>query len=318
MLVHVRLTVPDPLIRSVLDLLTDNPTVTNLVRVHGASLDPAGDLIQVDVAREAASSLLQDLTDLGLDRDGGIVVLPVTASPFRAADRIERAAAGAPDDAVLWDVIKEQAASGVRPTITYHLFLVIAVLLASIAVITDSTVLVVGAMVVGPEFATVAAICTGLLFRRARLVYDGARLLLFGFLFAIAVTAVIAWCGARLGWIDHAMVSGPHPQTGFIWHPDKWSFVVALLAGAAGVIALSAEKAQTMVGVFISVTTVPAAGNLALALALWAPGEIRGSLSQLGLNLLGMLLAGTATLVAQRLFWHRIDRLTEPLFGRTR
>ncbi|WP_460467383.1 DUF389 domain-containing protein [Calidifontibacter terrae] len=318
MLVHVRLTVPEALAAPVLDLLIDNPTVTNLVRVQGASLEPAGDLIQVDVAREAASSLLQDLADLRLDKFGGIVVLPVTATPFLQAESIERAAAGDPDNAVLWDAIKEQAADGVRPTVSYHLFLLIAVLLASIAVITDSTVLVVGAMVVGPEFATVAAICTGLLFRKPRLVLDGAWLLLRGFVFAIAVTAVLAWCAVRVGWFDHATVVGPHPQTGFIWHPDKWSFVVALLAGAAGVLALSAEKSQTMVGVFISVTTVPAAGNLALALAVWAPGEIRGSLTQLGVNILGMLLAGTLTLVMQRVAWQRLDRRTEPLFARGR
>ena len=46
------------------------------------------------------------------------------------------------------------------------------------------------------------------------------------------------------------------------------------LAGAAGVLALAIQKTATMVGVFISVTTVPAAGNLALGLALGEPGEI--------------------------------------------
>ncbi len=68
----------------------------------------------------------------------------------------------------------------------------------------------------------------------------------------------------------------PRPNTGFIWHPDAWSFIVALLAGAAGALALAIEKTATMVGVFISVTTVPAAGNLALGLAVWESGEIDG------------------------------------------
>ena len=31
----------------------------------------------------------------------------------------------------------------------------------------------------------------------------------------------------------------PRPQTGFIWHPDRWSFIVALMAGAAGVLAMT-------------------------------------------------------------------------------
>jgi hypothetical protein len=45
---------------------------------------------------------------------------------------------------------------------------------------------------------------------------------------------------------------------------------------------------------------VPALGNLALGLALWAPAEVRGSLLQLALNLAGLGLAGVLTLSVQR------------------
>ncbi len=58
-----------------------------------------------------------------------------------------------------------------------------------------------------------------------------------------------------------------------------------------------------MVGVLISVTTVPAAGNLALGLAVWEPDEITGSLAQLGANIGGMILAGTLFLALQRRIW---------------
>ena len=67
-----------------------------------------------------------------------------------------------------------------------------------------------------------------------------------------------------------------------------------------GVLALSTDRAQAMVGVFISVTTVPAAGNLALGIATWQASEIIGSATQLGVNLLGMVLAGTVVLALQR------------------
>lgn len=314
MLVHLRLTVPAHLVDPVLGLLCDKPAVTNVIRLPGASLEPAGDLIQADVAREVASSILEDLSDLGLDEEGGIALVPLTATPFRRAHEVEEAAAGDPDDAVVWDVVKEQAASAVRPTVTFHLFLLIAVMLAAIAVLTDSSILVIGAMVVGPEFGTVAAICTGLVLGKGRLVVQGTKLLVLSFTFAIAVTTAVAWLGRLLGWITYEMVTRPRPQTAFIWHPDWWSFIVALLAGAAGVLALSADKGQTMVGVFISVTTVPAAGNLALGLGLTAGSEIIGSLQQLGINLAGMLIAGTITVLIQRFAWERMDKLTQPLF----
>jgi hypothetical protein len=36
--------------------------------------------------------------------------------------------------------------------------------------------------------------------------------------------------------IDAGDVAGARPLTGFIWRPDKWSAVVAVLAGCAGVL----------------------------------------------------------------------------------
>ena len=61
-------------------------------------------------------------------------------------------------------------------------------------------------------------------------------------------------------------------------------------------LSLTAGRSNALVGVFISVTTVPAAGNLALALALWLPGEMAGSALQLGVNLVGMTIAGAVVL----------------------
>lgn len=121
-----------------------------------------------------------------------------------------------------------------------------------------------------------------------------------------------------LGVIDAGMLSRPRPNTGFIWRPDVWSAVVALVAGAAGVLALAIEKTATMVGVFISVTTVPAAGNLALGLALTSTGEILGSLAQLGINVACMLVSGVLVLAVMRIAWPRITAASERLPGWSR
>ena len=84
--------------------------------------------------------------------------------------------------------------------------------------------------------------------------------------------------------------------------------MVALLAGVAGTLSQTAGRSNALVGVFISVTTVPAAGNLALAVALWVPEEIGGAATQLGVNLAGMVLAGIITLLVQRAVWRRVHR----------
>lgn len=316
MLVHLRLTVPTALSEEVVALLEDHQRSANLTVTVGACRSPAGDLVECDVARELVGELLARLKDLGLDEVGGILVTTPTATPFAAARRLERSAPGDPDDAVIWESVIEQGYAASRPTVSFHVFLVLATLLAAIAVVTDSSVLVIGAMVVGPEFTTVAAIATGLVFGHAGLTVRALRLLVLSFVLAIATVALLSLLAAATGLVTTDMVTRPRPQTGFIWHPDRWSFIVALIAGAAGVLALTTARANAMVGVFISVTTVPAAGNLAVALGTWAPSEVRGSLAQLGLNVAGMLVAGVVVLVLQRLLWNRVLKASQRLFSR--
>jgi Domain of unknown function (DUF389) len=60
-------------------------------------------------------------------------------------------------------------------------------------------------------------------------------------------------------------------------------------------------------GVLISVTTVPAAGNVALGLAFGAGHEIWGSALRLVVNLTGMAVAGWLTLAVQEVVWARMS-----------
>jgi uncharacterized hydrophobic protein (TIGR00271 family) len=314
-LVHLRLTVPDDLTERVSELLIDHDCTTNVTIQSGVVTKPEGDLVECDVAREQAGALLRMLEDLELDHRGGIVIETPTGTPFREARRLEELAPGHPDDAVIWEGVEAQAYAGAVATVSYLIFLVLAVILAAIAVLTDSSILVVGAMVVGPEFAAVAAAAAGIVLGRWALVGRSLRLLGVSFTFAIAVVTVLALLGRVIGWITPELVTQPRPNTGFIWNPDKWSFIVALVAGAAGALALAIQKTATMVGVFISVTTVPAAGNLALGLAVWNRDEIAGSAAQLGINVAGMIISGTVLLLVVRTSWPWIMIHTGRLLG---
>ena len=299
-MIHLRLVVPPGCRDDVVAFLRDDPRTTHLVVLPGAALDPAGDVVLVDVAREAATDVLEQLRGLGLDDRGSVAIETVDAAPSVHAERAEAAAPGSPDDGIVWDVVADRAAADARSSWSYYAFLCLATMIASVAVVTDSPVLVVGAMVVGPEFGPIASLAFGLAWGRGRLVRDALVLLGLGFTAAVALTAVVALAVRAGGLVTPADLAAPRPLTGFIWRPDVWSFVVALLAGFAGVLSLTAGRSNALVGVFISVTTVPAAGNLALAIALWVPDEIGGSALQLLVNLVGLTVAGTALLAVQR------------------
>jgi uncharacterized membrane protein len=74
-------------------------------------------------------------------------------------------------------------------------------------------------------------------------------------------------------------------------------------------LALTSAKSGALVGVLISVTTVPAAANAAVAVAYWVPSEAVGSSVQLLINLTSIVLAGVLTLIVQRARQNRLARV---------
>jgi uncharacterized hydrophobic protein (TIGR00271 family) len=304
---HVRVISPAARTDEVLRIAADSPAAVNLIKLPGAAYDPEGDVVEFDVAREGANEILADLRGLGLEDTGGISVEQIDLSISNAAETAEQAAPGDPEDAVVWEELSARTAAEARMTWSYFAFLALAVQIAAIGALLDQPILIVGAMVLGPDFGPVAAMCFGVLQRNARLIGAAVRTLSLGFAVAIAITLACAVASRLLGWIEPAMLDD-RPLTSFIIHPDRWSFVVAVLAGVAGILSMTARKSSALVGVFISVTTVPAAGNIAVAIALAHWDEVGASLVQLGVNLAGMILAGIATLLIQRTMWAHVGK----------
>ncbi|MFC5832978.1 DUF389 domain-containing protein [Nonomuraea insulae] len=304
-MLHLRLIIPAARTDEATAVLESCPGVTNIVVLPGAAREPKGDVVLCDAARESANEVLGRLK--WLETEGSIAAEQVDLSLSKAAEDAVEEAPGEPDDAVIWKELEQRVQADSRVTWAYLAFLAIATQLAGIGVLQNSPILIVGAMVLGPEFGAVAAICFGLLRRKGPLIVTALRTLFIGFAVAIAITYACALVSFWLGWIDIGNLTA-NKEVQFIVKPDRWSFIVALLAGAAGVLSVTAGKSSALIGVFISVTTVPAAGYAAVALALNDWNEVAGSISQLAVNILGMVIAGTLTLLVQRRFWPQVGR----------
>ena len=318
MLLQIRVTVPPALTEDVRALFAADPGTAHLAVLPGASVAPAGDLLLADVAREAADGLISALRALHVDRDGAIVLEAVDAAISHGAEEAERAAPGEGADAVVWEQVVRTTDSESSLSASYLAFLTIATLLAAIAIINDSAILTIGAMVLGPEFGPLAALAVAVVHRRRSIARRAAVSLVVGFVAAIGITALAALAGRGLGWFGPELLAADRPETGFITSPDRWSVVVAVLAGVAGVLSLTSAKSGALVGVFISVTTVPAAADMALSLALGGGEEFRRAATQLGINLTGILLAALVTLAVQRAVWHRMPRIVPRVGGAPR
>ncbi|MGC4808149.1 DUF389 domain-containing protein [Micromonospora sp. DT233] len=309
-MLHLRVIAPPEQSSAVADLLGADPGVTHLAVLPGVARQPSGDLILCDVVRERADAVLDGLQRLGVEARGGIAADDVEMTLSNAADRAAEAAPGSGADAVVWDEVAAKTGEQTELSGTYLVLIVVATMIAGIGVLLDQPILIVGAMVVGPEFGPLAALCVALLRRKPAIVGRSVQALTVGFLAAMLATVLSTWALTATGLVNRDMLLADRPLTDFIWRPDALSWVVGLLAGVAGMLSLTSKKSGSLVGVLISVTTVPAAANVAVAVAYGVWHEAAGSALQLMINLCAIVLAGLATLSAQQLWWRHVARRT--------
>jgi uncharacterized hydrophobic protein (TIGR00271 family) len=300
---HLRVISPHDDTERVLAVLTREAGATNVVVLPAAARDPVGDVVLCDVVRESGSAVLDALRRLGIDERGSIAIENVDVSLSRTAQRAADAAPGLAGDAVVWDEIEQKTGAETELSGSYLAMLAIATVIAGIGVLLDQPILIVGAMVVGPEFGPLASLCVGIVRGRRRAVGRALLALGVGFPAAILVTVLTTWGLDALDLVDKGMLLRPRPLTDFIWRPDALSWVVGFFAGIAGMLSLTSSKSGPLIGVLISVTTVPAAANIAVALAYGVPHEAGGSALQLLVNLGAIVTAGVVTLLVLRLRW---------------
>jgi uncharacterized hydrophobic protein (TIGR00271 family) len=307
-MVHLRIVVPSYQAEHVLHLLNHIPSVCNLIFFERAAQRPEGDVILCDVAREDASVIISDLKELNVDVEGSIAMEQIDSHISEAARAAERAAEGIPADAVVWEEVESRTSENIELSASFLAFMVLAMLIAAVGIVTDQIILIIGAMVVGPEFGPIAGLCVAAVELRGDLARRSAKALAIGFPLGIAATLGFALGLDAVNLVPDDFAQEDHPFTEFISSPDEFSFLVAYFAGMAGVLSLTSAKSGALVGVLISVTTIPAAANVGVAAAFGDWHEFGGAIGQLSLNLGAIFLAGIGTLYVQRLLYMRRRR----------
>jgi uncharacterized hydrophobic protein (TIGR00271 family) len=312
--IHLRIVAPEEVAHQALELLDGSPAVLNIVHLHGAAQKPEGDVILCDVAREEASVILGDLKELDIPRLGSIAVEHVDTALSDAAEKAEKAAPGLPSDAVVWEEVEQRTSENTELSVSFVAFMVLAMQIGAVGILLDQPILIVGAMVVGPEFGPLAGLSVALVERRPDLARRSFAALGVGFptgiVFACVATLIFKWTGAS----PDDFVASQHQLTGFISEPGFFSFYVAFVAGIVGILSLTSAKSGALIGVLISVTTIPAASNIGVAAAYGDWGEAGGAAAQLGINLTSIVLAGVLTLFIQRRYYlvRRRKHLSDP------
>ena len=298
-MLHLRLIVAADLAPRVVDRLRQTPGVAHLVHLPDVSSSPPGHVLLCDVAREAANDVIEWLQQEGVHHSGAITVEALDAVVSDAAAAAEAAAPGQGTDALVWEELESRARDDGRLTVSFLIFIAIAAVIAGVGILVDSPILIVGAMVVGPEYAPLSALCVGAARRRWPHVGFASATLAVGLTVAAAATLLGTLFFRATGLAPDRYDLSGRQLTAFISRPDGMAAVVAVLAGIVGMLSLTQARSGALIGVLVSVTTIPAVANIGVATAYGEWTELAGASLQLLLNVTGLAAAGIVTLTVQ-------------------
>jgi uncharacterized hydrophobic protein (TIGR00271 family) len=277
---------------AVAHLLDENDDVSR-VRLVGATRAEHA-VVAAAVHPRAVDELLDDLRRLGVP-DGGVTLT--------REEVLGRSSGAGAEAGLVWEDVLGMAARNSRPIARYLVFMLAAGVIASYGVIDYNEILIVGAMAISPDLLPITAIGVGLVDRRVRLAARAFVTLAVGMAFASAAAAASALAQDQL---DRLPTSFNIDSTvlGSLTAVNNETIVVALAAGVAGMLALE-TRASSGVGVAVSVTTIPAAAYLGVAVGLGETGHAMGALAVLATNVAMLVIAASATLVLQRVLARR-------------
>jgi uncharacterized hydrophobic protein (TIGR00271 family) len=302
---HVRVVSPAALTGQLAGLLAVALGVQNVVVRAGAARRPDGDAVEFDVRDGAANPVFRALRELGLDRAGVICVERVDATLTGQAVSAGDHGALRQEIAPVWEMVEAAIRQGEAYAPSFYVLLAAAALIGAVGLLINSQILIVGAMVVGPEYNAIIGVALGISRRVRAEVWDGLLALCGGFLAAIVLTLLFGLAVRASGRTPAAFRQGVRPVADLINQPNTFSVIVAVLAGIVGVVSLTEARANALIGVFISVTTIPAAASVGVSIAYSSWGEAWGSLLQLLLNVALLVIVGAAGLHAQRAIWRK-------------
>ena len=158
-MIHLRILVPGDLSASVESLLLREPGAVHVSVVAGASREPAGDLIEADVVRAALGPIFSRLEDLHVPERGSISFVELGDTRSLAAETATAVEGRYGEELISWDEVAARTRDDTSFTWAYGLLMTLAGVIAAGGILTNNELLIVGAMIVSPDYGPVAGFC---------------------------------------------------------------------------------------------------------------------------------------------------------------
>lgn len=188
-------------------------------------------------------------------------------------------------------------ADDLAPDVSMYVALtIVSVVVATAGVLLDDAAVVVGSMVIAPLIGPAMATAAGSVLDDRDLFRRGVRLQLIGAVVAVSTATVFAVVVKETYLVPPGLEIGLIDQVRGRIAPGVLSLAVALGAGVAGALSLSATVSAALVGVAIAVALIPPVAVIGIGVAWGRPLMAAGATLLVLVNFLSINAAAMATL----------------------
>jgi uncharacterized hydrophobic protein (TIGR00271 family) len=252
-------------------------------------------VVSADLTPAAADEVLKVLHSHHIPHDDFVILRQEVIAPG-----LGPSVSANVEEGFAWVEIVGEARAHARPVARYVLLMMVAGVIAGLGVLTDNTILIVGAMAVSPDLLPLCATSVGLVGGRYFLARRAFGTLVIGMGLVALVAMVMTLILINIGLVERG-INIEFADLNGLANADYTTVLIAAAAGVAAILSFE-TRAANAVGVAISVTTVPASGYVGAAVALGEFGQALGALEVLAINLVLLVVSGTITLMLQRRF----------------
>ena len=256
-------------------------------------------IVHFVVEPDEVEPMLDRLYESGLSSDDHGVIVDVETDLFEEVERSQASESKSGPNARIADAeLRAEAGNQIMDPHSFVQMTVLSALVATVGLILDSAAVIIGAMVIAPLLGPALSSTVGTVLDDQDLFWRGVGYQVAGVVVAVASTAAFAW-SLRYAWIaPPGMAVADTAQIAERLSPDILSLILALAAGAAGVLSLATRTKSAIVGVMIAAALIPPAATAGLGIAWGYPVVAIDAGILVVVNLLSINLAGLAV------FWY--------------
>ncbi|MFB6171760.1 MAG: TIGR00341 family protein [Haloarculaceae archaeon] len=253
---------------------------------------------------EAVEPVLSDLREHGLGDEAYTVVIDAETVVSRRFEQLEDEyqtdeGEGSRETRIAQQELRARAEELAPTFSTYVVLTVISTVVATAGLLLDSPATVVGSMVIAPLVGPAMASSVATVINDRDLFTEGAKLQLLGLPLAVLSSTVFALLARTLHLVPPGIDITAVGEISERVAPGLLTLVVALGAGIAGAVSLSAGVSTAIVGVMIAVALIPPAAVVGIGLAWGMP------LVSLGAGILTLVNGLSINLMAIATLWYR-------------